>query len=162
MKKCSYCGKEYPDDALVCAVDHEPLLTDGSKTPIPEESKQIEFPATDPSVGASGSMKCVASLGADMANELLARLTNEAITTNVQTVSREGELDYNDIMVEDRNYERACDIADAWQAEVSAKAQRRSQVYCRRCGSRHLEYIPTETFGRYIWMCKDCGNAFAG
>jgi hypothetical protein len=25
MKKCSYCGAEYPDDALVCAVDQTPF-----------------------------------------------------------------------------------------------------------------------------------------
>jgi hypothetical protein len=25
MKKCSYCGKEYPDDATVCAIDGQPL-----------------------------------------------------------------------------------------------------------------------------------------
>lgn len=25
MKKCSYCGKEYPDDTVVCAVDQNPL-----------------------------------------------------------------------------------------------------------------------------------------
>ena len=25
MKKCSYCGKEYSDDAMKCAVDSEPL-----------------------------------------------------------------------------------------------------------------------------------------
>jgi hypothetical protein len=25
MKKCSYCGKEYPDEAMVCAIDGEPL-----------------------------------------------------------------------------------------------------------------------------------------
>jgi hypothetical protein len=25
MKKCTYCGKEYPDEAEVCAIDHEPL-----------------------------------------------------------------------------------------------------------------------------------------
>jgi hypothetical protein len=25
MKKCSYCGAEYPDDAVVCAIDHTAL-----------------------------------------------------------------------------------------------------------------------------------------
>jgi len=25
MKKCTYCGKEYPDDATVCSVDEQPL-----------------------------------------------------------------------------------------------------------------------------------------
>ena len=26
MKKCSYCGKEYPDEATICAIDHEFLV----------------------------------------------------------------------------------------------------------------------------------------
>ena len=25
MKRCTYCGKEYPDDAVVCATDGQPL-----------------------------------------------------------------------------------------------------------------------------------------
>jgi hypothetical protein len=25
MKKCTYCGKEYPDEALACAIDGQPL-----------------------------------------------------------------------------------------------------------------------------------------
>ena len=25
MKKCSYCGAEYPDDAVMCAIDHTPF-----------------------------------------------------------------------------------------------------------------------------------------
>lgn len=25
MKKCTYCGKEYPDDAVICAIDDNPL-----------------------------------------------------------------------------------------------------------------------------------------
>src|SRR6478736_2801392 len=25
MKKCTWCGKEYPDDVKLCAIDHQPL-----------------------------------------------------------------------------------------------------------------------------------------
>jgi hypothetical protein len=28
MKKCTYCGKEYSDEALVCVFDQEPLQSD--------------------------------------------------------------------------------------------------------------------------------------
>jgi hypothetical protein len=27
MKKCPYCGKEYPDSAAVCEIDHNPLTS---------------------------------------------------------------------------------------------------------------------------------------
>ena len=32
MKTCPYCGKEYPDDATVCAVDQTPLAAAGIST----------------------------------------------------------------------------------------------------------------------------------
>lgn len=28
MKKCTYCGKKYPDEATVCPVDQQPLVSD--------------------------------------------------------------------------------------------------------------------------------------
>lgn len=34
MKACSYCGKEYPGDATVCAVDGEPLVNVSSNGPV--------------------------------------------------------------------------------------------------------------------------------
>ncbi len=40
MKKCPYCGKEYPDEASVCAIDQEPLGSDSPPADvIPEVSK---------------------------------------------------------------------------------------------------------------------------
>lgn len=36
MKKCAYCGQEYPDEAAFCAIDREPLKSD---SPPPNEKK---------------------------------------------------------------------------------------------------------------------------
>ncbi len=33
MKKCSYCGKEYPDEATVCAIDGQPMISDDAGVP---------------------------------------------------------------------------------------------------------------------------------
>jgi hypothetical protein len=38
MKRCSYCGAEYPDDAMVCATDNTPL--EGAQL----EPTHTEFP----------------------------------------------------------------------------------------------------------------------
>jgi len=35
MKTCSYCGAEYPDDAVICTIDHTPFER-------PVESEEVE------------------------------------------------------------------------------------------------------------------------
>ena len=42
MKKCSYCGAEHPDDAVMCAIDHTPFELP-SKPPPPPEPKRPEY-----------------------------------------------------------------------------------------------------------------------
>ncbi len=37
MKKCPYCGKEYPDEALACAIDGEPLPDNTPQLAVTEE-----------------------------------------------------------------------------------------------------------------------------
>jgi membrane protease YdiL (CAAX protease family) len=41
MKKCSYCGAEYPDDAVMCAIDHTPFEIPAG--PPPPEPKRPEY-----------------------------------------------------------------------------------------------------------------------
>jgi hypothetical protein len=36
MKTCSYCGAEYPDDAVECAIDHTPFERPGEPPPPPD------------------------------------------------------------------------------------------------------------------------------
>lgn len=45
MKTCSYCGAEYPDDAVVCAVDHTPFETPAERLAEPSapEPKRPEY-----------------------------------------------------------------------------------------------------------------------
>ena len=42
MKKCSYCGAEYPDDAVICAVDHTPFERP-AEPPKSEEPKEPQY-----------------------------------------------------------------------------------------------------------------------
>ncbi|HXS67216.1 MAG TPA: hypothetical protein VN761_00135 [Candidatus Polarisedimenticolia bacterium] len=37
MKKCTYCGQEYPDDATVCAIDQQPLVSDAPSQAEPQK-----------------------------------------------------------------------------------------------------------------------------
>jgi hypothetical protein len=46
MKKCSYCGLEYPDEESICAVDHERLVPVG---PVPPPLPKKGPPAAPPS-----------------------------------------------------------------------------------------------------------------
>jgi hypothetical protein len=41
MKTCPYCGAEYPDDAVMCTIDHTPF-EQLSKPPAPE-TKMVEY-----------------------------------------------------------------------------------------------------------------------
>jgi hypothetical protein len=50
MKKCTYCGKEYPDEATVCQLDQQPLVDPAA--PKPSRIKEIFVIDARPSVAA--------------------------------------------------------------------------------------------------------------
>jgi hypothetical protein len=106
-------------------------------------------------------MKSIASIEVDFAARLVERLKKESIPAEIRTVTQESGLEYSDIMVADDYYDRACDVAEAWQAEQLDEAQRHSNRHCPTCGSLRLEYADAESFGLSVWKCKDCGNCFA-
>lgn len=44
MKKCSYCGAEYPDDAVMCAIDQTPFERPSEPPPPePKPAKPAEY-----------------------------------------------------------------------------------------------------------------------
>jgi DNA-directed RNA polymerase subunit M/transcription elongation factor TFIIS len=104
-------------------------------------------------------MRSIASLEADVAGSLLELLKTEAIPVEVRTTTQEGGLDISEIMVEDSVYERACDVAERWEAERVDEAEKRSGRHCPKCGSQHLTYVPLENRVA-SYRCKECGHAF--
>jgi len=62
-------------------------------------------------------MKSIAILEVDAAVELLERLKKEAIPVEVHAGAQEGGLDFSNILVEDKFYDRACNVAETWTAE---------------------------------------------
>jgi hypothetical protein len=46
MKTCPYCGKEYPDDADVCAIDRSPLGTAKPKPVMTQDEEHLRLLST--------------------------------------------------------------------------------------------------------------------
>jgi Zn finger protein HypA/HybF involved in hydrogenase expression len=106
-------------------------------------------------------MKSIASLATDRAVGLMERLNKESIQAECRNSTQESGLEYSDILVADDVFDRACDVAEAWEAEQLAEAERRSYRHCPTCGSVHLEYTGADSFSISVWKCKTCGNVFA-
>lgn len=101
-------------------------------------------------------MRSVASLEIDAARALVDRLRQEGISADFRTRTEESGLEVSEIMVEDNQYERACNVAEAWQTQQTEQAEKSSGRCCPKCGSWHLRYVPQEAVG-HIWQCSDCG-----
>jgi len=67
-----------------------------------------------------GGMKSIASLETTIAGKLSERLKTEAITNEIRTLRQDSGLDFSEILVEDADFERACDVAEIWQEEQDA------------------------------------------
>jgi len=104
-------------------------------------------------------MKSIASLEARVAGELLERLKTETIPIEVRTVRQDSGLNFSEISVEDSDYERACDVAEAWQAEQDAEAEKQSKRHCPKCGSGLLDYVWLDNLTPSA-KCKHCGHEF--
>jgi hypothetical protein len=44
MKKCTYCGKEYGDDASLCSIDGQPLQVFVPPAPVPTTPQSLTMP----------------------------------------------------------------------------------------------------------------------
>lgn len=104
-------------------------------------------------------MRTIANLPAEAAQALLARLKQEGVPAQILSCVDETGVDGSEIVVEDADHERACDVADAWDAERVAEAEKRATRRCPKCRSLRLECVPHETL-EYICRCTGCGAEF--
>jgi DNA-directed RNA polymerase subunit RPC12/RpoP len=106
-------------------------------------------------------MQSVASLEIDAARLLLEQLRTEGIVADLRTTTDESGLEISQVMVEDEQYERACDVAEAWQAALTEQTEKSSGRRCPKCGSWHLQYVPRDDSVVDVWQCRDCGSEIA-
>jgi hypothetical protein len=69
MKKCSYCGAEYPDDTAVCPIDHTPFGGSDAPPLLPRQQTDYDFvPLSEADHGNALEtlVKCRTLLEADM------------------------------------------------------------------------------------------------
>jgi len=104
-------------------------------------------------------MRTIANLPSEAAQALLARLKREGIPAQILSCVDETGVDSSEIVVEDADYDRACEVAESWDAERIAEAEKRATRRCPKCRSPRLEYIPHEKL-EYVCRCTDCEAEF--
>ncbi len=63
MKKCTYCGKEYPDETAVCDIDGQPLQSPGTEPPGSLPPEISPAPAGEPKQSVLGVISFAMSVG---------------------------------------------------------------------------------------------------
>jgi hypothetical protein len=98
MKKCSWCGKEYSDDASICAIDQSPLMSDSPTAAVPatgsvpsaEPAFRVQLEKrvlSDESNGEDGFLS-LGQFDAFEAARLLRRFETEGIQFRIDEVQR--------------------------------------------------------------------------
>ena len=121
MKKCSYCGKEYPDEASVCVIDREPLESNVSTPHSDSEVNTATSPETTIQTGAETDVpdgfRCFGRFDPFDAARLLKRFETDEIRFLIDKIERAVETDRGirkmgliDIYVHQDDDERASKI----------------------------------------------------
>ena len=95
MKKCTYCGKKYPEEALVCAIDHEPLESDIPKPNLNSEVNNLDPVETEAQVDEEPDVpegfRCLGKFDTFEASRLLKRFETEKIRFLIDRIEKSVE-----------------------------------------------------------------------
>src|SRR5690349_3559629 len=105
-------------------------------------------------------MKTVATLPPQDADEVVNLLAKEHIPCEARIADEGSGLDTTDVLVEDANYEKACDVIENWQESVAAERQRKHIRHCPKCRSQDWEQVEDAYYANAnltVLRCKGCG-----
>ncbi|MDB6057794.1 MAG: hypothetical protein JWO95_1638 [Verrucomicrobiales bacterium] len=100
-------------------------------------------------------MKTIAQLDPDSAADLVQWLKKDEVPCETKVIPGEGGLEDCEILVSETDFDRACDVAEKWDAARLAEKVKKSTRKCDNCGSKNLEPVPHETL-ETVLRCKDC------
>ena len=92
MKKCTYCGKMYPDEAKVCLLDQEPLESAAPAPSAPPEDCNLE-PSVEPidadaGLEAPDGFRCLGSFDSSEASRILRQFEAEGIQFLIDRIEK--------------------------------------------------------------------------
>jgi hypothetical protein len=139
MKKCTYCGKEYPDDATACSIDEQPLTFVG-----PPQTK------TPPAISPTGKEQ--ESFSAQPCDALVAQDLTTRNLVNYKIIGAD-QMEYGPVSAEQvRQWigERRVDSETKLQAEGSGEWKQLAEV------PEFAEAFPRTGQS----TCPNCGEPF--
>lgn len=129
MKKCTYCGKEYPEEAVVCTIDQEPLESDSpapeptpasDPEPVDENTNEAQASNTEATIEAPEGFQYLGMFDPFEVQHLLNRLEAENIRFLIDKTERISatfrtlyKTSFIEIFVRQEDYERANQIVSA-------------------------------------------------
>jgi hypothetical protein len=107
-------------------------------------------------------MKTVASLPPQDVADLAEVLGNEGIVCSAQLSHPQSGLDTTDLLVDDVDYERACDVIETW-VQAGGEEESRATTPRPRCPKfrpQSWEQVEDADYERVelpVFRCKECG-----
>ncbi len=106
-------------------------------------------------------MKTVASLPPQEIAELVKVMKREHIPCETRIVEEASGLGTTELLVNEDDYEKACELVESWQDAIAAERQRKHTRHCPKCGSQSWEPVMDDAHFQkaelMVRRCKVCG-----
>jgi len=110
-------------------------------------------------------MKTVATLPPEEITNLVKLLEHGGIPCTIRIADEQSGLDITELLVEEKDYERACDVIETSQDAAAAERKRKAQRHCPKCNSQSWEPVKDAHYdkaGLAVFRCKECGCLVPG